>query len=151
MSWRIRDSAAAGSANVSLRGMWVTANLSGASLLHCRLLGGATPFASCRQCTQARQRLPIGGLSRLVAFHRVPSQPHTMSRSSAIASSPLAGRYSLGDVIGRGGMGVVYRATDLVLKRTVAVKVLSPALSTEDSTHVLRFEREARAAAALSN
>jgi predicted Ser/Thr protein kinase len=81
----------------------------------------------------------------------MPNQPEIMSRSSATTSNPLAGRYLLGDVIGRGGMGVVYRATDRVLKRTVAVKVLSPALAAQDSTHVLRFEREARAAAALSS
>jgi hypothetical protein len=63
----------------------------------------------------------------------------------------LAGRYELGEVIGRGGMGTVYRATDLVLKRTVAVKVLPAALADADPTHVARFEREARAAASLNH
>ncbi len=63
----------------------------------------------------------------------------------------LVGRYELGEVIGRGGMGTVYRATDLVLRRTVAVKVLPATLAEEDPTHVARFEREARAAAALTH
>jgi hypothetical protein len=63
----------------------------------------------------------------------------------------LAGRYELGAVIGRGGMGAVYRATDLVLRRTVAVKVLPAALAEADPTHVARFEREARAAASLTH
>jgi serine/threonine-protein kinase len=48
-------------------------------------------------------------------------------------------------------MSTVYRATDLVLGRTVAVKVLLAALAGEDPTYVARFEREARAAAALAD
>jgi eukaryotic-like serine/threonine-protein kinase len=63
----------------------------------------------------------------------------------------LAGRYELAEVIGRGGMGTVYRATDVVLRRSVAVKVLAAALADEDASHVARFEREARAAASLSH
>ncbi len=62
----------------------------------------------------------------------------------------LAGRYELDEIIGRGGMGVVHRARDRILDRTVAVKVL-PALFAENPTLVERFEREARAAARLSH
>jgi eukaryotic-like serine/threonine-protein kinase len=63
-------------------------------------------------------------------------------------SRTLAGRYELDEVIGRGGMGVVYAATDLVLERIVAVKVL-PSAAGEDPLQLVRFEREARAAASL--
>jgi serine/threonine-protein kinase len=63
----------------------------------------------------------------------------------------LARRYQLDGVIGRGGMSTVYRATDLVLDRTVAVKVLLASLADEDPAYVARFQREARAAAALAN
>jgi serine/threonine-protein kinase len=63
----------------------------------------------------------------------------------------LGGRYRLEDVIGRGGMSTVYRATDSRLGRTVAVKVLLAGLADQDPTYVARFEREARAAAALAS
>jgi serine/threonine-protein kinase len=61
----------------------------------------------------------------------------------------LAARYRIDSVIGRGGMSTVYRATDLTLDRQVAVKVLLPSLAEGDPTHIARFEREARAVAAL--
>ena len=62
----------------------------------------------------------------------------------------LDGRYRLDRVIARGGMATVYEATDLRLDRTVAVKVIRPALA-EDPDFVDRFAREARAAARLSS
>ena len=62
----------------------------------------------------------------------------------------LAGRYQLGEVIGRGGMGVVRRGVDLRLRRDVAIKLLHPDLGAPaDVRH--RFEDEARAAAQLSH
>jgi serine/threonine protein kinase len=62
----------------------------------------------------------------------------------------LVGRYALGAMLGAGGMAQVYRARDRVLRRTVAVKVLSPPYD-QDPELVARFGREARAAAALSH
>ncbi|MEV4083336.1 serine/threonine-protein kinase [Nonomuraea fuscirosea] len=60
----------------------------------------------------------------------------------------LNDRYVLGDRLGGGGMGEVWRADDTVLGRTVAVKVLMPALS-EDPRFTQRFHNEARAMATL--
>jgi serine/threonine protein kinase len=56
------------------------------------------------------------------------------------------GRYEIVDRLGAGGMGVVYLATDPMLRRTVAVKVLP---SSDDAGARARFLREARAVAAL--
>jgi DNA-binding NarL/FixJ family response regulator len=53
-------------------------------------------------------------------------------------------------VAGRGGMGIVYRATDLVLDRTVALKLISPSLA-EDPVFRARFEHECRMAAAIDH
>src|SRR5436190_3167200 len=67
----------------------------------------------------------------------------------------LQGRYRLLDVIGRGGMGEVWRARDESLGRHVAVKCLKPLGPQRDQsfTRVLRerFRREARVAAALQH
>ncbi|HEY4569163.1 MAG TPA: serine/threonine-protein kinase [Kribbella sp.] len=61
----------------------------------------------------------------------------------------IAERYRLGASLGRGGMGEVYRATDEVLGREVAVKVMLRHNS--DTSAAERFQREARAAARLSD
>jgi serine/threonine-protein kinase len=62
----------------------------------------------------------------------------------------LAARYAVGELLGRGGMAEVYRATDRVLDRSVAVKVLGSWLA-DDATFVERFRREALAAARISH
>ena len=62
----------------------------------------------------------------------------------------VAGRYELRELVGTGGMSSVFRAYDLVLERTVALKVLHQRLSGDDQ-YVERFRREARMVAGLSH
>ncbi len=60
------------------------------------------------------------------------------------------GPYEIYEVIGRGGMGIVFRARDPKLNRVVAVKVLAPELAANPNAK-RRFVREAQAAAAVSH
>ena len=68
---------------------------------------------------------------------------------SLVAGTRL-GPYEIQSAIGAGGMGEVYKARDTRLDRTVAIKIL-PAELSADPERRTRFEREARAVAALSH
>ncbi|MGE3806090.1 MAG: serine/threonine-protein kinase, partial [Gemmataceae bacterium] len=62
----------------------------------------------------------------------------------------VMGNYVVLDKLGQGGMGVVFKAQHRRMKRTVALKVLSPKI-TSNPTAVQRFQREVEAAAKLSH
>ena len=62
----------------------------------------------------------------------------------------LAGRYQVGELIGRGGMAEVHIGHDNRLGRTVAIKILRSDLA-RDPSFLARFRREAQAAASLNH
>src|SRR5579864_6651577 len=81
------------------------------------------------------------------------------ARSSFLENSPVQvtlmsgtrlGDYEVQKLLGSGGMGEVYRARDLRLRRDVAIKVL-PSFVSSDKERLRRFEQEAQAAAALNH
>jgi tRNA A-37 threonylcarbamoyl transferase component Bud32 len=76
-----------------------------------------------------------------------------MGLERLLSGHTLCDRYRVEHVIGRGGMGAVYRATDLRLDRAVAVKVITAATADVAARARLRsrFHREARAAARLQH
>jgi serine/threonine-protein kinase len=78
--------------------------------------------------------------------YEIYSQEGSMSEAGAAGSS-VAGRYRLETLIGRGGMGVVWAARDLVSHEAVAIKFLNAPHEHAEVRH--RFMREARAIAAV--
>ncbi|HEU4892189.1 MAG TPA: serine/threonine-protein kinase, partial [Vicinamibacterales bacterium] len=67
-----------------------------------------------------------------------------------IAAGTTLGPYRIEALVGAGGMGQVYKATDTRLGRTVAIKILPEHVAADEQTRQ-RFEREARTVAALSH
>lgn len=74
--------------------------------------------------------------------------PHGSAPS--LVGALIGEKYRLRRVVGRGGMGTVYKAAHVAIGRTVAVKVLHPHLA-DDATALARFQREARAAASIGH
>ncbi|HEY4182620.1 MAG TPA: protein kinase [Kofleriaceae bacterium] len=68
----------------------------------------------------------------------------------ALLGTVIEGRYRLDSVIGRGGMGLVYKASHLTLRRSVAVKILHPSLIASPDVRN-RFEREVLASGKIDH
>jgi len=79
-----------------------------------------------------------------------PVSPQSDTELRSLVERALSAHYELDSEIGRGGMGVVYRAKDRRLKRTVAIKVLPPELAFRSEIKT-RFLREAEMAAQLNH
>jgi eukaryotic-like serine/threonine-protein kinase len=95
--------------------------------------------APCAECTALTQHAGEAGW-----------RARASSRRSLAPGDLLEGKWRLEDLLGAGGMGQVFRALDVALERTVAIKLLHEALC-EDPESVARFEREARAMARLEH
>jgi serine/threonine protein kinase len=72
------------------------------------------------------------------------------SPAAPLATGTLLGPYEIHSLIGEGGMGQVYRATDTNLKRDVAIKILPDAVAS-DAERLARFQREAQVLASLNH
>jgi hypothetical protein len=112
-------------------------------------------LTACGACCRTLQELPDAPLvSMLRAAASIPSTDDAGARDTV--SRPVVPRLErLGDYrilreLGRGGMGIVFKAEDEQLKRLVAIKVMRHALAA-DPEHRQRFLREAQAAAAVEH
>ncbi|MBA4386491.1 MAG: hypothetical protein C0404_00840 [Verrucomicrobia bacterium] len=78
------------------------------------------------------------------------SKPVVVFKKKRAAEELPGGRYKLGEVIGEGGTGIVYRAEDMLLGMPVAVKIISPELA-GDKEIIETLKEEARIAMQLSH
>ena len=88
-------------------------------------------------------------LFRSAASAMRPAARASLPPGELAIGSTFAG-YRVEGIAGRGGMGVVYRATDLTLDRPVALKLIAPSFAM-DPMFRARFERECRLAAAIDH
>ena len=119
-----------------------------------------THLADCFACTRRLDELPADGFLAALRAARSGSTAATPA-GSAVSLHPrslegpppeLVGhpRYTLGELLGRGGMGTVFRAEHALMGRPVALKVIAPRLL-EHPGAADRFRREVRAAATLDH
>lgn len=122
---------------------------------------------SSRKCAQCNAELPADGASSLcpqcllqIGFETQPAVRSGESSSSAYRPTfipptveelaPHFPQLEILEVLGHGGMGVVYKARQIELDRVVALKILRPNIS-QDTGFAERFLREARALAKLNH
>jgi serine/threonine protein kinase len=73
-----------------------------------------------------------------------------MTERISLAAGDVIAGYRLDELAGRGGMGVVFRATHIALERRVAVKLIAPQLAADEMFRQ-RFQRESRVAASIDH
>jgi serine/threonine-protein kinase len=100
---------------------------------------------TARFCSNCATQLTPAGQPAAVLTKTLESPAYALTKGSLVA-----GKYRVLEEIGRGGMGIVYRAEDTKLARKVAIKVL-PEVFTADPERLARFEREARVLASLNH
>jgi serine/threonine protein kinase len=122
---------------------------------------------SSRKCAQCNAELPADGASSLcpqcllqIGFETQPAVRSGEPSSSAYRPTfipptaeelaPHFPQLEILEVLGHGGMGVVYKARQIELDRVVALKILRPNIS-QDAGFAERFLREARALAKLNH
>jgi eukaryotic-like serine/threonine-protein kinase len=114
------------------------------------LIGGASLHAP----GPAAPTRPVSPLAGAIRDRAAGANGAALPQADAAApetGSRFAGRYDIEAVVGQGGVGVVYRAVDIVLGELVAVKTLRPEALDGDPTALDRFKNELRLARRISH
>ncbi len=104
----------------------------------------------CNTCQAVLETLPQGSLGEVLRDQTRPPAAAPVKDLGIPADLANHPRYRVLELIGAGGMGAVYKAEHRVMKRTVALKIISKNLL-EKPDAVERFQREAEAAARLDH
>src|SRR5262245_11400381 len=115
--------------------------------------------STCPTCGGVLEKRQSGGLGCMSCLLRAGFGDKAMAQESTPNASDESGRFGVYEIdrhedgslyeLGRGAMGVTYRATDTSLERKVALKIIKVDIAERGDDTRERFMREARAAAAL--
>ena len=99
----------------------------------------------CPECEERSTQL----VCQLCNLKTIPTSA-LVQEADPLLGQILAGQYKIVDVLGQGGMGTVYRGTQVSIDRTVAIKLISKEFST-DLESIKRFQREAKITSKLTH
>ena len=129
---------------------WRTAWISAVSAAPAPILAAVTYAKSVPDAVSRGQAVAYACLwGSLAVFLSFLLSFVTFRLRKSVARARRLGQYTLGEKLGEGGMGVVYRAEHEMLRRPTAIKLLPPGKAGEDS--LKRFEREVQQTARLTN
>lgn len=107
------------------------------------------PVDGIKICPECRLEL-VGENAVCACDASLPARLKSGPAKDPFIGTILNNTYQIQEVVGKGGMGAVYRARDILMERTVAIKMLHAHL-VQDQASIQRFQQEARAASAINH